>query len=315
MVGLGAQVSSRVEAGSGVVSPAVLRSQPSAWRRVGDFVTLTKPRVVLMVLVTTAVGYRLGSVGTADWGRLLQTLVGTSLAAAGTLALNQYLERGSDGLMRRTQRRALPSGRLTASEALAFGILATLLGLGYLAVVVGVLAAGVTLATSGIYLFLYTPLKRLTPLSTIVGAISGALPPLTGWAAARGELGSGGWILVAIVFLWQVPHTLAIGRLYQEDYARAGIRILPVVDPEGRSTERQIVVGSLALWAVALLPSLVGLTGSRYFFGAVALGGVFLACGIVHALGPSRASARQVVLASVLHLPLLFALMAFDALG
>ena len=280
-----------------------------------DFVTLTKPRVVLMVLVTTAVGYRLGSVGTSDWVRLLQTLVGTALAAAGTLALNQYLERGSDGLMRRTQRRALPSGRLTASEALVFGILATLVGLGYLAVVVGVLAAGVTLATSGIYLFLYTPLKRLTPLSTLVGAISGALPPLTGWAAARGELGSGGWILVAIVFLWQVPHTLAIGRLYQEDYARAGIRILPVVDPEGRSTERQIVVGSLALWAVALLPSLVGLTGSRYFFGAVALGGVFLACGIVHALGPSRASARQVVLASVLHLPLLFALMAFDALG
>ena len=308
-------MNSRVEAGSGVASPAILRSQPSAWRRVLDFVTLTKPRVVLMVLVTTAVGYRLGSVGTSDWVRLLQTLAGTALAAAGTLTLNQYLERQSDGLMRRTQRRALPSGRLTASEALVFGILATLVGLGYLAVVVGVLAAGVTLATSGIYLFLYTPLKRLTPLSTIVGAISGALPPLTGWAAARGELGSGGWILVAIVFLWQVPHTLAIGRLYQEDYARAGIRILPVVDPEGRSTERQIVVGSLALWAVALLPSLVGLTGSRYFFGAVALGGVFLACGIVHALGPSRASARQVVLASVLHLPLLFALMAFDALG
>ena len=308
-------MSSRVEVGSGVASPAVLRSQPSAWRRVVDFVMLTKPRVVLMVLVTTAVGYRLGSVGTADWVRLLQTLAGTALAAAGTLALNQYLERESDGLMRRTQGRALPSGRLTPSEALAFGILATLVGLGYLAVVVGALAAGVTLATSGIYLFLYTPLKRLTPLSTLAGAISGALPPLTGWAAARGELGSGGWILVAIVFLWQIPHTLAIGRLYQEDYARAGIRILPVVDPEGRSTERQIVVGSLALWAVALLPSLVGLTGSRYFFGAVALGGVFLACGIVHALGPSRASARQVVLASVLHLPLLFALMAFDALG
>jgi protoheme IX farnesyltransferase len=305
----------RVEAGGGVASPVVLRSQPSAWRRVVDFVMLTKPRVVLMVLVTTAVGYRLGSVGNADWVRLLQTLAGTALAAAGTLALNQYLERESDGLMRRTQRRALPSGRLTASEALAFGILATLVGLGYLAIVVGALAAGVTLATSGIYLLLYTPLKRVTPLSTVVGALSGALPPLTGWAAARGELGSGGWILVAIVFLWQVPHTLAIGRLYQEDYARAGIRILPVVDPEGRSTERQIVVGSLALWAVALLPSLVGLTGSRYFFGAVALGGVFLAFGIVHALGPSRASARQVVLASVLHLPLLFALMAFDALG
>ncbi len=288
--------------------------------------TLTKPRVVLMVLVTTAVGYRLGSAGTADWVRLLQTLAGTALAAAGTLALNQYLERESDalnqyleresdGLMRRTQHRALPDGRLAPSEALVFGTLMTLIGLGYLAVVVGSLAAGVTLATTCLYLFLYTPLKRLTPLATLVGAIPGALPPLTGWVAARGELGSYGWVLFAILFLWQVPHTLAIARLYQEDYARAGIRVLPVVDPEGRSTERQIVLGSLALWAVALLPTLVGLTGSLYFFGALALGSAFLACGIAHALGPSRMSARRVVLASVLHLPLLFALMAFDTIG
>ncbi len=315
MVGPGAQVISRSEAGSSVASPAVLRPQAAAFRRVVDFVTLTKPRVVLMVLVTTAVGYRLGSAGTPDWVRLLQTLAGTALAAAGTLALNQYLERESDGLMRRTQHRALPDGRLAPSEALGFGTLLTLIGLGYLAVAVGSLAAGVTLATTALYLFLYTPLKRLTPLATLVGAIPGALPPLTGWVAARGELGSYGWVLFAILFLWQVPHTLAIARLYQEDYARAGIRVLPVVDPEGRSTERQIVLGSLALWAVALLPTLVGLTGSLYFFGALALGSAFLACGIAHALGPSRMSARRVVLASVLHLPLLFALMAFDTIG
>jgi protoheme IX farnesyltransferase len=308
-------VISRSEAGSGVASPAVLRPQAAAFRRVVDFVTLTKPRVVLMVLVTTAVGYRLGSAGAPDWVRLLQTLAGTALAAAGTLALNQYLERESDGLMRRTQHRALPDGRLAPREALVFGTLLTLIGLGYLALVVGSLAAGMTLATTGLYLFLYTPLKRLTPLATLVGAIPGALPPLSGWVAARGELGPEGWILFAILFLWQVPHTLSIARLYEEDYARAGIRVLPVVDSEGRSTERQIVLGSLALWAVALLPTLVGLTGSLYFFGALALGSAFLACGIAHALGPSRVSARRVVLASVLHLPLLFALMAFDTIG
>jgi len=173
----------------------------------------------------------------------------------------------------------------------------------------------VTLATTCLYLFPYTPLKRLTPLSTLVGAIPGALPPLTGWVAARGDLGSDGWVLFAILFLWQVPHTLAIARLYQEDYARAGIRVLPVVDPEGRSTERQIVLGSLALWAVALLPTLVGLTGSLYLFGALALDSLFLACGLAPAFDPSRVSARRVVLAPVLPLPLLFALMAFDALG
>src|SRR6266849_1865546 len=154
-----------------------------------------------------------------------------------------------------------------------------------------------------------------TALCTLVGAVAGALPPVTGWVAARDDATLGAWVLFAILFLWQVPHTLAIARLYREDYARAGIRVLPVVDPEGRSTERQIVLGALALWAIALLPTLVGLTGSLYFFGALALDSLFLACGIAHALGPSRVSARRVVLASVLLLPLLFALMAFDTIG
>ena len=306
---------SRSEAGNGVAATAVLRPPAAALHRVVDFVSLTKPRIVLMVLVTTAVGYRLGSTGAVDWVRLLQTLLGTALVAAGTLALNQYLERESDGLLRRTQHRALPDGRLAPREALVFGTLMSLIGLGYLAVMVGSLATGLTLATTCLYLFLYTPLKQLTPLATLVGAIPGAMPPLTGWAAARGEFGPGGWVLFAILFLWQVPHTLAIAQLYREDYARAGIRVLPVVDPDGRSTERQIVLGALALWAIALLPTLVGLTGSLYFFGALALDSLFLACAIAHALDPSRASARRVVLASVLLLPLLFALMAFDAIG
>ena len=280
--------------------------------RITDFVNLTKPRVVLMIVVTTAVAYHLGSVGHPDWIHGLHTLIGTALAAAGTLGLNQFLERERDALMRRTQDRPIPSGRLAPSEALGFSALVALVGLAYLAVAVGLLAAAVTLATAILYLGAYTPLKRVTPLCTLVGAIPGALPPVTGWVAARGELGLGGAVLFAILFCWQIPHTLAIARLYREDYARAGIRVLPVVDPEGGSTERQIVVGCLALWTVALVPTLVTLTGWYYFVGALMLGTAFLAYGLAHARRPSRVSARWVVLASVLYLPLLLALMALD---
>ncbi len=299
----------------GVASPATPGPALVASRRVVDLMILTKPRVVLMIVVTTAVAYHLGSVGRPDWVHVLHTLAGTALAAGGTLALNQFLERERDALMRRTQDRPIPSGRLAPSEALEFGALVAFIGLGYLAVAVGLLAAAVTLATASLYLGAYTPLKRLTPLCTIVGAIPGALPPVTGWVAARGELGLGGGVLFAILFCWQIPHTLAIARLYREDYARAGIRVLPVVDPEGSSTERQIVVGCLALWMVALVPTLVTLTGWGYFFGALMLGTAFLACGVAHALRPSRVSARRVVLASVLYLPLLLALMALNKAG
>jgi protoheme IX farnesyltransferase len=277
-----------------------------------DFVILTKPRVVAMIVVTTAVAYHLGSVGPPDWLQVLHTLVGTALAAGGTLALNQYFEHETDALMRRTRARPIPSGRLAPHEALAFGVLVTVIGLGYLAVTVGLLAAVVTLLTAILYLGAYTPLKQWTPLCTIVGAIPGALPPVTGWVAARGELGLGAGVLFAIVFCWQIPHTLAIARLYREDYARAGIRMLPVVDPEGASTERQMLVGCLALWVVALVPTLATLTGWAYFVGALVLGGAFLACAVVHAFRPSRNSARRVVLASVVYLPMLFALMVLD---
>ena len=295
-----------------VAAPAASAATVAAFRRVVDFMSLTKPRVVLMILVTTAVAYHLGSVAPPEWVHVLHTLAGTALAAGGTLALNQFLERKSDALMRRTQDRPLPGGRLAPHEALAFGVLMVTIGLGYLALAVGPPAATVTLVTAALYLGVYTPMKRWTPLCTIVGAIPGALPPVTGWVAARGELGPGAGVLFAILFCWQIPHTLAIARLYREDYARARIRVLPVVDPEGTSTERLIVVGSLALWLVALAPAPLGMTGRGYLVGALLLGAAFLTSSVAHAVHPSRGSARRVLLASVLYLPLLLALMALD---
>ncbi|MFQ5829668.1 MAG: heme o synthase [Candidatus Methylomirabilia bacterium] len=281
-------------------------------RRALDFLALTRPRVVLMVLVTTVVGYHLGSAGATDYPRLLHTLIGTALAAAGTLTLNQFLERQVDALMERTRTRPLPDGRLQPIEALVFGVAITAAGVLHLTAAVGLLPGLVTAATIGLYLLAYTPLKLRTPLCAVVGAIPGALPPVTGWVAARGELGIEAWVLFAILFLWQLPHTLAIARLYREDYARAGIRVLPVVDREGSSTERQIVAGCLALLAAGLLPTLVGLTGTVYFFGALALGAGFLACGMAQAVSRSVPAARRLLFASLLYLPGLLALMAID---
>ncbi len=292
----------------GTVDVALTRER----RRAVDFVALTKPRVVVMVLVTTLVGYHLGSAGAADYLRLLHTLIGTALAAAGTLALNQFLEREVDALMERTRLRPLPDGRLQPIEALVFGTLIAAGGVLYLTVAVGLLCGLVTAAIVGLYLFAYTPLKLKTPLCVVVGAIPGALPPVTGWVAASGDLGVGAWVLFSILFLWQLPHTLAIARLYREDYARAGIRVLPVVDPDGTSTERQIVTGCFALLAVGLLPTLIGLTGPVYFFGALSLGVGFLGCGMAQALSRTVPAARRLLFASLLYLPTLLALMALD---
>jgi len=277
-----------------------------------DLVALTKPRVVLMVLVTTLVGYYVGLTGAADWARLLHLALGTVLAAGGTLALNQYWERDVDARMERTRARPLPDGRLMPLEALAFGGAITALGIAYLAAFVGMAPAMVTLATFALYLFAYTPLKLRSPLCTIVGAVPGALPPVTGWLAARDEAGLGAWILFGILFLWQLPHTLAIARLYRDDYARAGVRVLPVIDPHGTSAERQIVTGCLALLGVSLLPTLTGLAGGVYFAGALALGLAFVALGAWQALTPSPGGARRVLFASLLYLPALLALLALD---
>jgi protoheme IX farnesyltransferase len=282
-----------------------------ALRRAADFTALTKPRVVLMVLVTTFVGFYLGS-RTPDYLVMLHTLIGTALAAGGTLALNQFLEREIDAQMERTRLRPLPDGRLNPTEALTFGVAITVAGLMYLSLRVNPLSGLVAATIVTSYLFLYTPLKRKSALCSVVGAIPGALPPVIGWAAARGEIGPEAWILFAIMFLWQLPHTLAIGRLYRDDYARAGIRLLPVIDPDGRSTGRQIVSNCLALLAVGLLPTLSGFAGSVYFLGALGLGIGLLGCGIALALSQSTADARRLVFASLVYLPALLVLMALD---
>ncbi|MFB3075722.1 MAG: heme o synthase [Candidatus Methylomirabilales bacterium] len=281
-------------------------------RHPADFLALTRPRVVVMVLVTTLVGFYLASVGAPDYVRLVHTLIGIALAAGGTLALNQYLERDVDARMKRTRLRPLPDGRLQPIEALGFGVAITGVGLLYLAFSVNVLSAFVTAFSVGSYLFLYTPLKRKTSLCSVVGAVPGALPPVIGWGAARGELGLEAWILFGILFLWQIPHSLAIARLYRDDYARAGIRVLPVVEPDGGSTGRQIVSNCLALLAVGLLPTLVGLAGPVYFVGAIVLGLMFLGCGILLAISPSEASARLLLFASLVYLPAQLGLMALD---
>src|SRR3989454_2364300 len=280
-------------------------------RVLGDLVTLTKPRVVLMVLVTTLVGYYVGLAGAPDWARLVHLAVGTVLAAGGTLALNQYWERDVDARMERTRARPLPDGRLSPLEALAFGAAITLLGVAYLAAFVNGLSAAVTIATVVLYLFAYTPLKLRTALCTVVGAVPGALPPVTGWVAARDDFSVGAWVLFGILFLWQLPHTLAIARLYRDDYARAGVRVLPVVDVGG-ATERQIVSACFGLLAVSLLPTLIGLAGSIYFLGALVAGGGLAAFGALQAREPSTTSARRVLFASLFYLPAVLALLALD---
>ena len=294
-------------------SEVIVAALPRARARVaGDLLALTKPRVVLMVLITTAVGYYVGLGGDADYGRLAALLIGTALAAGGTLALNQHWERDVDALMARTCMRPLPEGRLTPLEALLFGAGLTVAGLGVLLLGAGRLAAAVVAATFVLYVFAYTPLKLRTAFCTLVGAVPGALPPVAGWAAARDDLGLGAWVLFGILFLWQLPHTLAIAQLYREDYARAGVQLLPVIDAQGRSTERQILSGTLCLLAVSLLPTLIGLAGGVYFTGALVLGTAFAVLGAQQALAPSLPRARRVLLASLLYLPLLLALLAFD---
>src|SRR5712691_8398345 len=281
-------------------------------RRTLDYIELTKPRVVVMILVTTLVGFYLGSQGVPDYLCLVYTLIGTALAAGGTLALNQVIEREADAKMHRTRLRPLPDGRIHPLDALVFGALLTLGGLVYLTLTVNPLSALVTAAIVVSYLFAYTPLKKKTSLCIIVGAIPGALPPVIGWAAARETLNLEAWVLFTIMFLWQMPHSLAIGWLYREDYARAGFRLLPVVDPDGKSTGRQIVSNCLALLAVGLIPTLIGFAGVMYFFCALALGSIFLWYGVLLALSCSQAAARRLLFASLVYLPVLLAVMAFD---
>ncbi|HEX9879151.1 MAG TPA: heme o synthase [Candidatus Binatia bacterium] len=284
----------------------------SGRKRALDLLELTKPRLVLMVLISTCVGFYLGSGETLSYFRLIDTLIGTALAAGGTLALNQLIERNSDALMERTRRRPLPEGRVQPVEALAVGVGLTAAGLALLAGTINVLSAVVTGLIVGSYLFIYTPLKQKSSLCGLVGAIPGAFPPMIGWAAARGDLALGSWVLFAIMFCWQVPHTLAIARIYRADFARAKIRFLPVIDEEGSRTGRHAVGYLAALLVVSLLPTLLGLTGVVYGAVALFLGVAFLLCGVGLAAARTAAAARRLLLASLIYLPVLLLVMAVD---
>jgi len=288
------------------VAAAATLSRPMA------FLALTKPDVSFLVVMTTLAGYALGTVGPLDWLRMAQTVLGTTFVAAGSSALNHYLERESDARMRRTAARPLPSGALAPSDALWFGSSLAIIGVIELLVTTNGLTAMLAAATCVTYLGLYTPLKTRTTLATLVGAFPGAMPPLIGWAAARGGLAPGAWVLFAVLFLWQFPHFHAIAWMYREDYGRAGIRMLPVVDPEGRATFTQILVCAAALIPVSLLAAVTGLAGVHYFFGALVLGMMLVEVCLWAAAQKTNVRAKWLMHATVLHLPLLLGLMMLD---
>lgn len=262
--------------------------------------------------MSTAIGYFFGHSGPWLIWQVVHTLFGTALMASGTAALNQWYEREADRHMRRTQMRPLPSGRLQPKQVLWFGIGLAVLGSLELGFGVNLLTSGLCLATLALYLFAYTPLKQKTWWSTTVGAFPGAMPPLIGFAGAANKLTPEALVLGAILFLWQFPHFYAIAWMYREDYSRAGIRMLPVVEPDGGSTARQIVLYSLLLIPISLLPKWMGMTGSIYMIGALVLGLCFLYSGVRVSLDRTKLRARRVLLTSVVYLPVLYVLMVLD---
>lgn len=281
-----------------------------------DYVELTKPRITFMVTLTCLVGFVMASPeGAVAWLPLSIAVAGTALVAAGSAVFNMLMEIRTDALMRRTRERPLPAGRLRPLQALSFGALLTAAGLLVLALGTGLLSAAVALVTWCSYLLFYTPLKTRTSLATLVGAVPGALPPVIGWAAARDALEPGAFILFAILFLWQIPHFLAIAWMFRDDYERGGMPMLPVVDPEGRMTGRQALANAVALLLVSLAPTGAGLTGPVYAAGAAALG---LAYAIAAAHAAARRdvpAARRLFFVSIVYLPALSALMMLDRTG
>lgn len=288
------------------------RSRLSLRERFAAYAELTKPRITFLIVLTSAAGFVLGSRGPVDYLALLSAMFGIGLLSSGIATLNQYAERDLDGLMRRTANRPLPAGKLAPWEALAFGSGITIIAEAYLLIFVNPLSALLGLTVIAGYNFAYTPLKTRTTLSTWVGAFPGAVPPLIGWTAARGSISLEAWVLFAILFLWQFPHFLAIAWMYREDYSRAGILMLPVVEPDGRVTAQQIVVYTLMLLPVSLLPVALGMSGRIYLYGAIVLGLLFLYSSLRAAFSMSRQQARRLLLASVLYLPLLFILMVLN---
>ncbi len=289
---------------------------PSAERsRAGMLSELFKARLTSLVLLTTLVGFYVGSRQPVSWWLMINTLLGTAVLASGASALNQWMERGFDAKMRRTQDRPLPSGQMAPESALLIGGFCGMAGLIYLALTVNLLPAALGALTLASYLFVYTPLKRVTTLNTVIGAIPGALPPLMGWTAARGEVSTEGWALFAILCFWQLPHFLAIAWMYRDDYAKAGFVMLPVVDPSGERTGRQAFCHTIGLLPVSLCPFLLKMVGPVYLVGAVLLGMGFIWCAFQFSRDLTMARARRLFFASIIYLPALLGLMVLDKIA
>lgn len=291
---------------------AVEQSDQKAASPLSNLLELTKPRITLMVVLTTAVGFVMASPSSVGWLLLFHTVLGTALVASGASALNMVLERTTDGRMRRTARRPLPAGRLGTVPALAFAIALSLAGSGYLALLVNPLTAGLGIFTLFSYVLIYTPMKRWSSLSTIVGAVPGAVPPMMGVTAAVGVVDGLAWALFGILFLWQMPHFLAIAWLYKSDYERGGFPMLSVLDVDGTQTSRQMVLYAAALLPVSLLPAALGTVGGVYAIGALLAGVVFLAYSWAFAFDVGLRAARRLLLVSVIYLPIVLGLLVVD---
>ncbi len=280
--------------------------------RMSAFAELTKPRIAFMLVVTSAAGFYLGSTGPFQFVLFANAMVGIALLAFGVATLNQYIERYTDTLMARTAKRPIPTGRVTSNEALVFGVIQCVTAELYLFFLVNPLTAALGLTVIIGYVFMYTPLKTRTSASTAIGALPGAMPPLMGWTSASNEITLGAWALFAMLFLWQFPHFLAIAWMYRDEYAKAGIKMLPVVEPSGRLTARQIVLFTIMLVPVSLAPFFIGFAGPLFLAGAVILGVWFLIESIRAAHAKTALRARRLLLVSVLYLPLILALAVLD---
>jgi protoheme IX farnesyltransferase len=278
---------------------------PSRNRVVADLAELVKARLTLLVLITTAVGFYLGSESPIEYMALFHVVFGTAAAAAGAAALNQWWERSADALMRRTKMRPIPAGRMRPVQALALGAVLSVFGVGYLALVCNLLSAALTAITIAIYIFAYTPLKRASTANTAVGAIPGAIPPMIGWAAARGNIGAGAWSLFAIVFLWQLPHFFAIAWMYREDYSRAGFRMISSDDRSGERSASQSVFFCILLLVIAGLPAFLGIANYVYLAVELLLSGLFVAVAMRFLQMRTATAARSLFIASIIYLPLL----------
>ena len=279
-----------------------------------DYLELSKSRIVLMVLITTAAGFTIGA-HSFDALALLNTLIGTALVAAGTNALNQYVERDLDAMMKRTRRRPLPAGRISATSALIYSIGVAIIGTLYLGVLVNWLTALLGALTLASYIFVYTPMKRVSPLCTVIGAIPGAIPPLMGWTAATGSIGLGGWIVFGVLFFWQLPHFMAISWLYRDDYGRAGFAMLSVLDENGKAVARQAILYSLALLAVSVAPYFFGMAGLVYLFTATLAGLWIVVASVMFMSDRSAGPARSLFMSSNIYLLTMMLLFVFTVRG